>query len=209
MLLSGHMSNANALYDQTNLTFGLWNSFDWHWLFVICHLKIISHRNDILTNSCHIISFLVGTVSNIVRWSGDQRIYSGQVCKFIRRATCHNLAKVISPIIWFQQLGRKASVIFGSSDDQRTYSSHVTNFRFETTTFPGSDNLEGKLFVGQNMFWSCHQLSILDHCHNLPTTSVTVHWSDRRRLRQSGTSPSCEKRNPANPDVCHICLGFS
>ena len=47
---------------------------------------------------------------------------------------CLNLAKVISPIIWFQQLGRKASVTFGSSDDQRTYSGHATNFRFWTTT---------------------------------------------------------------------------
>ena len=74
---------------------------------------------------------------------------------------CHKLAKVISAIIWFQQLGRKASVIFGSSDDQRTFdlrplsqsslvpttwkeslchcllvrtcSGHVTNFRFWTT----------------------------------------------------------------------------
>lgn len=130
---------------------------------------------------------------------------------------CHNLAKVISPIIWFQQLGRKASVTFGSSDDQRTYSGHATNFRFWTTIIivSGSDK-PLSLFVGQNMFWSCHQLSILDHRQNLVwfrqlgrKASVTVRWSDRRWLRQPGTSPSCEKRNPTNSDVCHICLDFS
>ena len=102
MLLSGHMSNANALNDLTNLAFCpnlWWNSFDQHWLLAFCHLSFDEHlswkhRDDILTNSCHIISSLVGTVSNIVRWSDDQRIYSGQVCKFGRRATVSILPKL-------------------------------------------------------------------------------------------------------------------
>ena len=64
----------------------------------ICHLSFEhlswKHRDDILTNSCHIISSLVGTVSNIVCCSDDQRIYSGQVCKFGRRATVIILPKL-------------------------------------------------------------------------------------------------------------------
>ena len=216
------MSNANALYDLTKLAFCpnlWWNSFDQHWLLAFCHLSFDEHlswkhRDDILTNSCHIISSLVGTVSNIVCWSGDQRIYSGQVCKFGRRATVSILPKLYQLSSGFNNLEGKP-LSFSVHQAIKEYILVISpNFRFWTTvtTFSGSDNLEGKpllLFVGQNMFWSCHQLSILDHSHNLPTTSVTVHWSDRRRLRQSGTSPSCEKRNSANPDVYNICLDFS
>ena len=160
------------------------------------------------------ISYLVGTVSNIVRWSDDQKIYSSQIYKFGRRAIVTILPKLYHLSSGFNNLEGKP-LSFSVHQTIKEYILVISpNFRFWTTvtTFSGSDNLEGKpllLFVGQNMFWSCHQLSILDHSHNLPTTSVTVHWSDRRRLRQSGTSPSCEKRNPANPDICHIRLGFS
>ena len=66
----------------------------------------------------------------LVRWSNNIFWSSLQVWS---EGHCLNLAKVISPIIWFQQLGKKASVTFGSSDDQRTYSGHVTNFRFFAT----------------------------------------------------------------------------
>ena len=100
MLLSGHMSNANALYDQTDFSFLpklLVEQF--RPALAICHLSFDEHfswehRDDILTNSCHIISSLVGTVSNILCRSDYQRIYSGQVCKFDRMATVTILPKL-------------------------------------------------------------------------------------------------------------------
>ena len=140
MLLSGHMSNANALYDQTDFSFLpklLVEQF--RPALAICHLSFDEHlswehRADILTNSCHIISSLVGTVSNIVFCSDDQRIDSVQVCKFGRRATVtilpklHHLLSAIYYLLWFWQLGGKAYVIVHWSDNQRTYSGQVTNF---------------------------------------------------------------------------------
>ena len=115
MLVSGHMSNTNALNDLTNLAFCpnlWWNSFDQHWLLAFCHLSFDEHlswkqRDDILTNSCHIISSLVGTVSNIVCCSDDQRIYSGQVCKFGRRATVSILPKLYQLSSGFNNLEGK------------------------------------------------------------------------------------------------------
>ena len=147
----------------------------------ICHLSFEhlswKHRDDILTNSCHIISSLVGTVSNIVCCSDDQRI-----------------------------LVKSASLVGGPLS--QSCQSYIT-YHLVSTTW--KESLCHFRFIrwSKNIFWSCHQLSIFCHCYNLPTTSVTVRWSDRRWLRQPGTSPSCEKRNPTNSDVCHICLDFS
>ena len=77
----------------------------------ICHLSFEhfswKHRDDILTNSCHIISSLVGTVSNIVFCSDDQRIDSVQVCKFGRRATVTSLPKLYQLSSGFNNLEGK------------------------------------------------------------------------------------------------------
>ena len=72
MLLSGHMSNANALYDQTDLAFcpnGWWNSFYRYWLFVNCHLKNISHES-------------MGTIWFILRCSRKLSMVEGRFSKW-------------------------------------------------------------------------------------------------------------------------------
>ena len=88
MLRSGHMSNAIALCYLTNFSFlPKFMVEQFRPALAICHLSFEEHlswklRDDILTNSCHIISSLVGTVLNIVHWSHDEGTYSSEDTNF-------------------------------------------------------------------------------------------------------------------------------